>query len=146
MLCTTPSGERAYTTEAVIVSAMLSSTTSKPCLQASANTGHSKHLRTKPIARACLGHGHFDPQQPSAYGLNFVVTSTMTHDMRGRWAKWYLQNDKLGVLPAVKELLHDEFVMAGYAVVCYRLILPLCWEVVCFNMLHVENGRSMAAC
>lgn len=60
------------------------------------------------------------------------------------WAN--LQNDELGVLPALKELLHDETVVAGNAVVCYRLILLPGWEVVCFNMLHVENGGSMAAC
>lgn len=58
----------------------------------------------------------------------------------------YLQNNELGVLPAVKDLLHDEPVMAGNAVVCYRFILLPCWEVVWLNMLHVEDSRAIAAC
>lgn len=58
----------------------------------------------------------------------------------------YLQNNELGVLPAVKNLLHDEPVMAGNAVVGYRFTLLPCWEVVWFNMLHVENSGGIAAC
>lgn len=57
----------------------------------------------------------------------------------------YLQKNELGVLPAVKNLLHDEPVMAGNAVVCYRFILLPCWKVVWFNMLHVEDSGGIAA-
>lgn len=71
-----------------------------------------------------------------------------------------LQYDELGILPTVKDLLHDKLVVAGNAVVGHRLSLLPCGEVVLFNVLHMEDrghqawlhmrhvkhGRVFAAC
>ncbi len=55
-----------------------------------------------------------------------------------------LQYDELGVLPAVKHLPHDKLVVAGNAIVSHWFRLLLGREVICLNVLHVNNGRYKA--
>ena len=57
----------------------------------------------------------------------------------------HLQNDQLGVAPAVKPLLHDKLVVAGNPVVGNGLRRLPCGEVVCLNVLHVGHMGGKAS-